>query len=377
MQPPKLQEILDAHELWLASDARDGCRADLSGSDLKGINLSGANLRGAFMQGANLDEAILSGAELIHADLRDALLRRANLRGANLLLADFTGADLSGADLSGTTRDDMEELGHVRRGPRFRDANLKGADMRDSVCYMSDFSGSNCRDVALQGAVLEGANLSSNDLSGLNLTGVDLSRANLQGSDLSGVNFTGAKLVHANLQQTTLSNADVRGAHLQSANIGDAKVDGIRYDRATRFRGIRTESCYGSSRFRRFAQDQDYIEEFKQAHIYYYWIWRCLTDCGRSLSRVVIWSVSFMVVFGVTYYLLGEQAFVMNGDDGLGWSLFTTTYYSVVTFTTLGFGDITPRTPIAAGVVMIEVMVGYVMLGISISILAAKVARRS
>ncbi len=61
----------------------------------------------------------------------------------------------------------------------------------------------------------------------------------------------------------------------------------------------------------------------------------------------------------------------------LRWSLFTTVYYSVVTFTTLGFGDITPRTPLAAGIVMLEVIVGYLMLGILISILATKVARRS
>lgn len=80
---------------------------------------------------------------------------------------------------------------------------------------------------------------------------------------------------------------------------------------------------------------------------------------------------------GGIYFLLGEQSFTVSNRESLVWSLFTALYYSVVTFTTLGFGDVTPRTPLAAMFVMIEVIVGYVMLGILISILATKVARRS
>jgi len=52
-------------------------------------------------------------------------------------------------------------------------------------------------------------------------------------------------------------------------------------------------------------------------------------------------------------------------------------YYSVVTFTTLGFGDITPKTLGSAYWVMAEVVNGYLALGGLISILANKLARRS
>jgi hypothetical protein len=183
--------------------------------------------------------------------------------------------------------------------------------------------------------------------------------------------------VHCNLQGATLSDADVSGACLKSANFADAKVDGIRFDRKTSFRGIRVASCYGSSRFRRYAQDQDYIEEFKDAHPFYYSVWLMLTDCGRSMTRVMLWSAGLALLFGLLFYALGENAFEISQRDSLGWSPFTMIYYSVVTFTTLGFGDITPRTPIAAVLVMVEVVTGYLMLGILISILATKVARRS
>jgi voltage-gated potassium channel Kch len=53
-------------------------------------------------------------------------------------------------------------------------------------------------------------------------------------------------------------------------------------------------------------------------------------------------------------------------------------YYSVVTFTTLGFGDIIPKTNWARLAVGAEVVLGYVMLGGLISIFANKLlARRS
>jgi voltage-gated potassium channel Kch len=52
-------------------------------------------------------------------------------------------------------------------------------------------------------------------------------------------------------------------------------------------------------------------------------------------------------------------------------------YYSFVTFTTLGLGDVYPATQTAARLVIFEVVVGYIMLGGLISIFATKLARRS
>jgi hypothetical protein len=61
----------------------------------------------------------------------------------------------------------------------------------------------------------------------------------------------------------------------------------------------------------------------------------------------------------------------------LEWSRISLIYYSVVTFTTLGFGDIVPKSMEATWWVMVEVILGYIMLGGLISIFATKLARRS
>ncbi|MBI1923268.1 pentapeptide repeat-containing protein [Candidatus Poribacteria bacterium] len=52
-------------------------------------------------------------------------------------------------------------------------------------------------------------------------------------------------------------------------------------------------------------------------------------------------------------------------------------YFSVVTFTTLGFGDITPKNHTSEMWLIVEVILGYIMLGGLISIFANKLARRS
>jgi uncharacterized protein YjbI with pentapeptide repeats len=110
-----LEKILAAHALWLAtrdlaSEERQGERADLTEANLQGADLSKANLRDANLQGSNLSEADLrdidlSGADLwavnfIEADLSGANLRKAMLHGAIFWGANITEADLTGADLS-------------------------------------------------------------------------------------------------------------------------------------------------------------------------------------------------------------------------------------------------------------------------------------
>lgn len=373
----ELAVIIELHKEWLDSGNKSGKRADLSGAMLDNTDLSGVDLSGALLRGTSLKNANLSTSKLIHTNLNDANLCGANLSSSQLFLADFTGADLMAADLSNACFPPEQSQGSIKRGPRFKDANLQNAVLTDCFCFASDFTGANLDGVDFHRAHLEKANFSGNDLSALNLSGSNLTRANLANCNIQSANAQDARLLEANIQHANLAGTDIKGADLRSANLAHSKADGIQYNRQTKFRGIRLEGCYGSRRFRRSAEDQDFIEEFKQAHPTYYWIWMVLTDCGRSLVRVVAWSLALSIAFGLIYYTLGESSFHIGNENGLKWNLFTTLYYSVVTFTTLGFGDITPSTPIAAAIVMVEVVIGYVMLGILISILATKVARRS
>jgi hypothetical protein len=52
-------------------------------------------------------------------------------------------------------------------------------------------------------------------------------------------------------------------------------------------------------------------------------------------------------------------------------------YFSIVTYTTLGFGDVRPATLAGEIIVSSEVILGYTTLGLLLSVLAQSIARRS
>jgi hypothetical protein len=118
--------------------------------------------------------------------------------------------------------------------------------------------------------------------------------------------------------------------------------------------------------------DQNYLIEFKQSSRFSkiaYNIWWATSDCGRSLLRWCI-CIALLTLFFAWLYTLVEV------DYGKYPNWIGPLYYSVVTLSTLGYGDIVPATPAARSIAMAEVMAGYLMLGGLLSIFANKMARR-
>lgn len=246
----------------------------------------------------------------------------------------------------------------------------------------------------LKGIMLSGVKLKGAILNSIELQNANLSYANLQNAELNSVNMHGANLHGTNLMGAELINADLRKANLMHADFSKAVITCIKYNKEIKiknlvlwahnsiesFRGISVDSCKGDAVFKRYAQDQDFLETFKETQPgwFYkplYYLWEILSDCGQSIALWILWSVVIAVGFAVIFASLGIKSFNPMLLDFYDFN--TLIYYSVVTFTTLGFGDITPATPIAARWVMAEVITGYIMLGGLISIFATKLARRS
>jgi hypothetical protein len=268
--------------------------------------------------------------------------------------------------------------------PDLAGVDLTDHALRSTVLYERDEKGHS--KINLQAANLKDANLCGAKLQGVgfelaNLQRADLGLANLQGAELLGANLKEAKLFLANLKGAMLWIASLQGADLRRANLQDADVTAVLFDRSSRqrnFRGIRVSACHGSQLFKSFAQDQDYIEDLRGSGRWgevKFWLWWLLANCGRSFIRWALWSLGLAVLFGIVYYGMGTAH--IKPDPPLPFSPITMIYYSVVTFTTLGFGDVKPQTELAAIIVMVEVIIGYVMLGGLVSILANKLARRA
>ncbi len=83
-----------------------------------------------------------------------------------------------------------------------------------------------------------------------------------------------------------------------------------------------------------------------------------------SNVRPIIWIclyVCMMPIFALIYYWLPDGQFRIPDDAGTDFGSWL--YYSIVTITTLGFGDYTPAHGWAQAVTAIEVMCGLIFLG--------------
>jgi uncharacterized protein YjbI with pentapeptide repeats len=95
-----------------------------------------------------------------------------------------------------------------------------------------DMHQSSMASMRLDGANLQGANLSYSILQLASLKGANLMLANLEGAHLHAVNLRGANLMLANLRKVSLLDADLRGANLRGANLTDALLLKARFDNA-------------------------------------------------------------------------------------------------------------------------------------------------
>jgi Ion channel/Pentapeptide repeats (8 copies) len=206
----------------------------------------------------------------------------------------------------------------------------------------------------------------------VDLAGGNFREANFARSRLRGVNFTQASLYDATLAEAQLIDAKVFGADLRGADFSHATVDGIRYDKQMKCLGARVETCTGSPRFKRTVLEADYIESFCFEHPLHGLAWRLSSDYSRSPFRASAIACLIIACFAVVYAICPA---LIESSTPRNW--FSPLYYSIVTFSTLGYGDIHPSGPAGQILASLEVMIGYLWLGYLVAILANRASPRA
>lgn len=298
-------------------------------------------------------EADLVSADLVDRDLSGADFFSANLTQANLKMCDLNGAEFGSAKLPKASLYKCD-----LRGTIFQESDLSGADLSQSDCENADFRGA------------------------------DLTGANFEGANLRNARFLSANLTNASFRAAVLDGIDCRHSTFENVDLTLSRFGG--YSTMTgKFTGIRgIESCYGNAVFVRDVKDQDYIDTFKKSiealpdgykkslELLMFRAWG-LIDHGRSLAKVSLYAVILATLYGLIY--LADMSFdwQMMDYSNSAQTWFTPFYYSLVTYTTLGYGDVTANSLIGEVLVISEVVIGYFTLGLLLSILANTIARRS
>lgn len=239
---------------------------------------------------------------------------------------------------------------HSPKGPHLSRADLRGADLRGASLHRA----------CLQGAMLQGA---------------CLHRAALRRANMAGADLRGADLERADLSEATLDGADARRANLERARgLESAKLDGLIIDSKTRFWGIDTSGI--RPRYpvlARAISHAQFVADFERQHRMWGTIWWLLCDCGRNWRQWALWCVFLVVLFAALFIWTGSTF------DLAGRTPTRVTYFrlSFVTFTTLGFGEVVPTNVRAEVLRITEAALGFVVVGVLVSTLATKLARRS
>lgn len=293
--------------------------------------------------------------------------------------------------------DHKEEL--IRKIRDGEPVELSGEDLSGADLTRVDLSGQTLFDTNLSGADLVGADLSGSDLTGSDLSGADLTKANLAGARLWNANLVGAKLVEADL-----SNADLWQANLCSSRLWRAELSKTKSLTKSSFHEVSKKHCaaykihedgYISAEEtyrnlkRHFINEGRYNDaswaSFKEKTMEKMNLWKkkdiafipiaimgLLCGYGEKPQRIIL--SSFFVIFS---YAVLFNHLKMATAGGSVMSFGDYLYYSIVTFTTLGYGDIIPK--VSTGFRLLaasEAFVGVFLMGLFIFTLARKYSAR-
>ncbi|MDH4570293.1 pentapeptide repeat-containing protein [Pseudomonas sp. BN414] len=278
---------------------------------------------------------------------------------------------------------------------------------------------------ARNGAPMRGFSLKRCQLAGLDLvhrgshTGYDLSgsdfyRANLRGAHLFAINLRGASLMKADLRDANLHCADLRDANLLGVKLDGARLDNVVWDEHVLQEREAREAC----RSRQPALMLDLLQQaeevyrnlrihlekaglFEEAGRFFYremvtrrlqmprwstrrlfsWLVDLFCGYGEQPLRVVLFSLGFVLFCGLLFFAMGihhgavKLAFALDQDLLTNLTeLSACMYFSVVTFTTLGYGDIAPlglSRPLAA----FEAFVGSFTMALFVVVFVKKMTR--
>lgn len=238
----------------------------------------------------------------------------------------------------------------------------------------------------LEGFQLKGADLDDIYLTRSNLFNVNFTRANLHRAHLFQSNLNQACLFKTNIDKANFKMCSLRGAELLGAYLGGAELENIDFGDTLKIKNegegdaFRKQGDKAKAREKYFEAEEIYRNiktNFKNRGLsfeggqYFYKemvmkrkqlpalaferVWSLMMDMasgyGEMPYKIIGFSVTFMTLWALIFSFLGILhsstgyivRFSMNHTLYQNCIVFyDVMYYSVVTFTTLGYGDFTP-----------------------------------
>jgi hypothetical protein len=256
------------------------------------------------------------------------------------------------------------------------------------------FISAHLEDATLNGAHLEKAILKGAYTEGADLNNAYLADANLNQAHLEWAEFGNAHIERASFEYAHLDKAEFDHAYLQGAKFNCAIFKGTilnysevdekteifmcQIDKETDFRNVSIDSIRmesGTKQLLKYNIRRMNWENWYKEHKILKWpvrlFWQ-MSDYGISTPSIIGWFFGLAFGFAAIYYLFPSLTANLHTTGGRFLNMVRACYFSVVTMTTLGFGDIYANKESIMGHILLAIQViwGYVLLGALITRLA-------
>ena len=277
------------------------------------------------------------------------------------------------------------KMGYSMEGFCLRRADLSDIHLEAKV----NGAGMDLSHADLYHANLKDAHLFEINLSYANLIKADFTRANLHWASLKRANLLGTNFLHAKLEHIEWGKRilqEVEASRMRSKGLHqDAKSLFIESEEIYRslFRECEKQGLYEEAG--NFFRKEMLMRRAQMPKLSFKWLVSCLVDisCGYGERPWRVVAFCSLVILGCAclYYFFGIQGqgqiLQFSLDKGLWTALKEWTlcvYFSVVTFTTLGFGDYTP-VGISRIIAAMEALAGAFIMALFVVVFVKKMTR--
>ena len=275
------------------------------------------------------------------------------------------------------TIQDVEKL--HKEGISLSNVHLKYANMQNATLLNVNLSNSDLTRSDFSGASMYGANLEGANLFKTNFEGANLKSANLKNTNLLGADFTNAKLNNINWgKDNKVLNEFEAEEHLLNGNIEKSKekykeAEDIYRTLKISLKAQTLGDDVGKVFIREMIVKRKQMAKFsplriasKLAHI--------TTGYGEKVGNIFYTAFGIIIfcafLFGIAGVSYENSILGFFGDiasfGGIINIIGNLLYFSVVVFSTVGFGDIIPINALGKSIVIFEGLFGTLILSILI-----------
>ena len=273
------------------------------------------------------------------------------------------------------TRQEIEAL--HKDGESLSGVQLQYADMKNAKLVNADLSNADLTRADFSGASLYGVNLEGANLFKTNLEGANLKAANLKNCNMLGADFTNSKLNNVDWGADSKVINEIEAENALAS--GDTNTAKEKYNEAEDvYRALKMSmqaqtlgEDVGKVFIREMIVKRKQMPKFspirvmsKIAHI--------STGYGEKIGNIFYSIITVIITCALLYGINGVDyqdrnlSFFANDaqEYGYGRTFGNLFYFSVVVFSTVGFGEITPLGLLNKSVMIVEGLIGGIIMSI-------------